>query len=45
MKPKRRAKSIHPWALWYWTAATENLFDLSPADLLTFKALVREATL
>jgi hypothetical protein len=29
--------------LWYWTTATENLFDLSKVDLYTFSLLVDEA--
>jgi hypothetical protein len=37
------AKPKFPWSLWWWTAATENLFDLSADDLRTFKLLVTEA--
>lgn len=38
------AKPKHPWSMWYWTAATENLFDLDPAALYTFRLIVDEAT-
>ena len=43
MKPKRRAQSIHPWSMWYWTTATENLLTLDKMTLYTFRLLVDEA--
>jgi hypothetical protein len=38
------AKPRHPWSLWWWTSATENLFELSDDDLRVFRLLVDEAT-
>lgn len=38
------AKPKHPWSLWWWTSATENLFDLTPEELYTFKLLTEQAT-
>jgi len=31
------------WRWWRWTGATENLFDLSRAELRTFKDIVKQA--
>lgn len=46
MKRMRKSRqSVFPWALWWWTSATENLFDLTPEDLYTFKLLTEQATL
>jgi hypothetical protein len=46
MKRMRKSRqSKYPWSLWWWTSATENLFDLTPEDLYTFKLLTEQATL
>jgi len=37
------AKPRFPWSLWYWTNATENLFDLQPVEIHTFKHIISEA--
>lgn len=43
MNYKRRANAIHPWSMWYWTNATENLLELDKMTLYTFRLLIDEA--
>ncbi len=43
MNYKRRANAIHPWSMWYWTTATEDLLTLEKMTLYTFRLLVDEA--
>jgi hypothetical protein len=43
MKQKRRANAIHPWSMWYWTTATEDLLTLDKMTLYTFRLLIDEA--
>jgi len=37
------AKPRFPWAMWYWTTASESLFDMDKITLYTFRLLIDEA--